>query len=133
MATINYMLKDEDALDRCKEEAGKVRMNYGVQGVLVQSEELASIQNKVDLMNGQFNTCKKYYLQALQKARLPFQQVDACYYIGMISFVEQDYSLASMYFEKVISLGNKMAFVQKAKHFQSKIDAMAPSQDADEF
>ena len=51
----------------------------------------------------------------------------------MISFVEQDYSLASMYFEKVISLGNKMAFVQKAKHFQSKIDAMAPSQDADEF
>lgn len=124
MATINYMLKDEDALERCKQEAGKVHMNYGPQGIMVQSEELASIQNKMDLMNGQLNTCKKFYLQALKKAVMPFQQVDACYYIGMISFVEQDYSLASMYFEKVISLGNKMAFVQKAKHFQSKIDAM---------
>lgn len=133
MATIQYMLKDEDALDRCKEEAGKVRMNYGVQGVMVQNGELASIQNKVDLMNGQLNTCKKYYLQALQKATLPFQQVDACYYIGMISFVEQDYSLASMYFEKVIQLGNKMAYVEKAKHFQSKIDAMHPQEDPDEF
>ena len=76
---------------------------------------------------------KKYDPQALEKRVLPFQQVDACYYIGMISFVEQDYSLAGMYFEKVISLGNKMAFVQKAKHFQSKIDAMAPAQDSDEI
>lgn len=132
MATINYMLKDEEALERCKEEANKVRMNFGTQGIMVQNEEIASIQNKVDLMNGQFNTCKKYYLQALQKASFPFQQVDACYYIGMISFVEQDYSLANMYFEKVINLGHKMSYVAKAKHFQSKIDALGQTQN-DEF
>ena len=132
MATINYMLKDEEALERCKEEANKVRMNFGTQGIMVQNEEIASIQNKVDLMNGQFNTCKKYYLQALQKASFPFQQVDACYYIGMISFVEQDYSLANMYFEKVINLGNQMSYVAKAKHFQSKIDALGQTQ-SDEF
>ena len=99
---------------------------------MVQNEEIASIQNKVDLMNGQFNTCKKYYLQALQKASFPFQQVDACFYIGMISFVEQDYSLANMYFEKVINLGNQMSYVAKAKHFQSKIDALGQTQN-DEF
>lgn len=131
MATIYYMLKDGEALDRCKEEASKIRMNIGVQGVMVQSQELASIQNKVDLMNGQLNTCKKYYLQALQRAAFPFQQVDASYYIGMISFVEEDYSLANMYFDKVINLGNKISYVTKAKHFQSKINEMDLSSEDD--
>lgn len=131
MSYIDYMLKDEEALNRCKEEAQSVRLNYGRAGVMIQSEEMASIENKIHLMDGDFNTCKKYYLQGLQRARFAFQQVDACYYIALISFVEEDYKLARMYFEKVIEIGNRMYFVEKAKSYLEKIDAINPEASND--
>lgn len=131
MSYIDYMLKDEKALNRCKEEAQSVRLNYGRAGVMIQSEEMASIENKIHLMDGDFNTCKKYYLQGLQRARFAFQQVDSCYYIALISFVEEDYKLARMYFEKVIEIGNRMYFVEKAKSYLEKIDAINPEASND--
>ena len=131
MSCIDYMLKDEEALNRCKEEAQSVRLNYGRAGVMIQSEEMASIENKIHLMDGDFNTCKKYYLQGLQRARFAFQQVDSCYYIALISFVEEDYKLARMYFEKVIEIGNRMYFVEKAKSYLEKIDAINPEASND--
>ena len=96
----------------------------GAVGVNIQSQDIASIQNKIDLMNGDFNTCRKYYLQAFQRAQFPFQKVDAAYYIGLISFVEEDYVVAKTYLEKVIQIGNKMHFVSKAEHYLSKINDM---------
>ena len=75
-------------------------------------------------MDGDFNSCKKFFLNALKTAVLPFQQVDASYYIALISFVEEDYSLAKMYFDKVIALGNKIYFVEKAKAYVDKIEQM---------
>ena len=131
MSYIDYMLKDEEALNRCKEEAQSVRLNYGRAGVMIQSEEMASIENKIHLMDGDFNTCKKYYLQGLQRARFAFQQVDSCYYIALISFVEEDYKLARMYFEKVIEIGNRMYFVEKAKSYLDKIDVINPEASND--
>ena len=131
MSYIDYMLKDEEALNRCKAEAQSVRLNYGRAGVMIQSEEMASIENKIHLMDGDFNTCKKYYLQGLQRARFAFQQVDSCYYIALISFVEEDYKLARMYFEKVIEIGNRMYFVEKAKSYLEKIDAINPEASND--
>ena len=131
MSYIDYMLKDEEALNRCKEEAQSVRLNYGRAGVMIQSEEMASIENKIHLMDGDFNTCKKYYLQGLQRAHFAFQQVDSCYYIALISFVEEDYKLARMYFEKVIEIGNRMYFVEKAKSYLEKIDAINPEASND--
>lgn len=131
MSYIDYMLKDEEALNRCKEEAQSVRLSYGRAGVMIQSEEMASIENKIHLMDGDFNTCKKYYLQGLQRARFAFQQVDSCYYIALISFVEEDYKLARMYFEKVIEIGNRMYFVEKAKSYLEKIDAINPEASND--
>lgn len=131
MSYIDYMLKDEEALNRCKEEAQSVRLNYGRAGVMIQSEEMASIENKIHLMDGDFNTCKKYYLQGLQRARFAFQEVDSCYYIALISFVEEDYKLARMYFEKVIEIGNRMYFVEKAKSYLEKIDAINPEASND--
>lgn len=122
MAYVYYLLKDEADLIRCKEEAAKVRLNVGSTGVMIQSEENRAIQNKVDLMNGELNTAKKYYLHALKQAKFPFQQVDASYYIGLISFVEEDYSLATLYFNKVVDFGNKISFVEKAKKYLSMME-----------
>ena len=121
MSYIDYMLKDEDGLSRCKEEAQSIRLHYGRAGIMIQSEEMAAIENKIHLMDGDFNTCKKYYLQGLQRANFPFQQVDSCYYIALISFVEEDYKLARMYFEKVLEIGNRMYFVEKAKNYLAKL------------
>ena len=131
MSYIDYMLKDEEALSRCKEEAQNIRLHYGRAGVMIQSEEMASIENKIHLMDGDLNTCKKYYLQGLQRARFAFQQVDSCYYIALISFVEEDYKLARMYFDKVIEIGNRMYFVEKAKSYLDKIEAIHPEASSD--
>lgn len=132
MAYINYLLKDEDALHRCKEEAGKIRLGMGQTGVMIQSAEQASIQNKIDLMDGEFNTCKKFYLQVLQQSQFNFQIVDASYYIALISFVEEDYVVAQVYFNKVLQLGNKTCFVKKAQHYQDQIDAMHLNLESEE-
>ena len=132
MSYIYYMLKDEEALSRCKEEAQNIRLHYGRAGVMIQSEEMAAIENKIHLMDGDLNTCKKYYLQGLQRANFPFQQVDSCYYIALISFVEEDYKLARLYFEKVLELGNRMYFVKKAKNYLDKIEKINPETSSDE-
>ncbi|MDO4467790.1 MAG: hypothetical protein Q4C49_12435 [Bacillota bacterium] len=122
MSYIYYMLKDESGIKRCKEEASKVRLNFGGGGVMIQSAELRSIQNRIDLLNGDLNTCKKYFLDSLKnRVPLPFQLVDASYYIGLISFVEEDYVIARLYFEKVVENGNGMAMVAKAKKYLEKI------------
>lgn len=124
MAYIYYLLKDEEGLQRCLEEAKRIRLGFGQTGVMIQNEEVLAIQNKIDLMNSDFSKVKRYYLNALKKAHFKFQTVDASYYIAMISFVEQDYPLANHYFEKVIQMGNTMSFVEKAKKFQSKMSNM---------
>ncbi len=124
MAYIDYLLKDEDALNRAYEEASNVRMNFGPTGVMIRSEELASIKNKVNLMNGDFNECKKFYLASLKRSPFPFQHADASYYIALISFVQEEYKVAKIYFEKVVQLGNKMYFVKNAKSYLDKIDNM---------
>lgn len=124
MAYIYYLLKDEHSIERCKEELKKVTQRTTFSSVMATSEEMASIQNKIDLMNGELNTCRKYYLKRLQTARVACQQVDASYYIGLISFVEQDYPLADVYFKRVVAMGNKMSFVSKAQGYLDKLSQM---------
>ena len=124
MAYIYYLLKDEHSIERCKEELKKVTQRTTFSSVMATSEEMASIQNKIDLMNGELNTCRKYYLKRLQTARVACQQVDASYYIGLISFVEQDYPLADVYFKRVAAMGNKMSFVSKAQGYLDKLSQM---------
>lgn len=131
-AYADYLLKDEAALAKDKEEASKVRMNFGPTGVMIQNAEIQSIDNKVSLMNGDFYTAKRYYLAAMQRTKFKFQLVDASYYIALLSFVEEDYTLATMYFEKVLKYGNRMSYVEKAKRYMEKIQAMGVQEQEQE-
>lgn len=126
MSCIYYLLKDEESLVRCKEEVNKLDSHnrFGVVRVVIENKELAAIQNKIDLMNGDLNTCKKYYLNSLHYLPHPFQQVDANYYIALISFVQKDYPVADLYFKRVVANGNKMCFVKKAQDYLSKLEQM---------
>lgn len=130
MSYIYYMMKDEDGIQRCKEEASKIRLNFGGTGVIIQSGEMRSIQNRIDLLNGELNTCKKYFLDFLKsRIPLPFQLVDASYYIGLISFVQEDYVISKMYFEKVVEHGNKMNMVTRAQKYLDKIAKIDVEED----
>lgn len=124
MSYIYYLLKDETSLERCKEEIENIRIGRASAGVIVLDKELKAVNNKINLMNGELNQCKKYYLEATRGAVFPYQSVDASYYIGLISFVQQDYMVAKFYFERVVALGNKMSFVQKAKKYLDKLNEM---------
>ena len=129
MSYIYYLQKDDQGLQRCYEEAQKVRLSFGQTGVMIRSEELSSIKNKIDLINGDFSTCKQYFLRALKNSPFPFQKADASYYIGLISFVEQDYPIAEMYFRQTIQIGNKLYFTRNAANYLAKIEAMNEAQE----
>lgn len=94
----------------------------GAMGMMVKSEEMASLENKINLMHSDFNTCKKYYLNLLKRSMTNLQKSDCEYYIALISFVQQDYVIAKMYFEKVLQTGNKLYFVRNAKNYLNKIE-----------
>ncbi len=130
MSYIYYLLKDEKSLERCKEELAKLNGSLGLSSVFIPSEEMGTVQNKLNLMNGDLNTCKKYYLSSLQRARFPFQQVDSAYYIALISYVQEDYPVAEMYFKKVVDQGNRMCFVKKAQVYLDKLEQIQFDQQA---
>lgn len=125
MSYIYYLMKDEKSIERCKEELSKVSSRgMTMTGIGFTGQEMASVQNKLDLMNGELNTSRKYYLRNLQMAHFAFQQVDASYYIGLISFVEKDYPLADVYFKRVVAMGNTMNLVAKAQGYLDKLSGM---------
>lgn len=122
MGYIYYLLKDENGLVRCKDELANLKPQMGAMGMMVKSEEMASLENKINLMHSDFNTCKKYYLNLLKRSVTNLQKSDCEYYIALISFVQQDYVIAKMYFEKVLQTGNKLYFVRNAKNYLNKIE-----------
>lgn len=122
MSYTYYLLKDENGLERCKEKLSAVRPSMGAMGLMVKSEELNSCINKIRLMQGDFNTCKKYYLELLKRTAVPLQRADCEYYIALISFVQEDYVLAKMYFEKVVFNGGRLYFVRNARNYLRKIN-----------
>lgn len=124
MAYIDYLLKDESGLERCRQEAERINLRFGPTGVMIKTDEMAAIDNRLRLMNGDFNACKKYYLNLYTHARFPYQKAEAAYYIGLISFVDEDYPVAEKYFSFVASKGGTMYFVPKAKNYLEKMNAM---------
>lgn len=124
MAYTYYLLKDRQGLERCKEAIDQMRPSMGQMGVMIKSEQQQAVDNKINLMNRDFTACKQYYLDRLKKSPAPLQQADCYYYIALISFVQEDYPIAEMYFEKTIKIGNKLYFVRNARNYLEKIQAM---------
>lgn len=122
---IDYLLKDEDGLVHCQQEMQKIRPNMGPMGLMIKTNELAALENKINLMHGEFNTCKKYYLNLLRQSPTNLQKADCDYYIALISFVQEDYELAKMYFEKTLQVGNRLYFVRNARNYLDKIEHTA--------
>lgn len=124
MATTYYMLSDESGLRHCQEMVQAVKPGFGQVGIMMKNQDLADIENKLNLMKGDFNTCKSYYLDVLKKAPSPLIQAQCDYYIALISFVQEDYSLADLYFRKVLNIGGKLYYTAKAAGYLEKIDGM---------
>lgn len=120
-----YMLKDEEGLNRVRFEIESLKTGAASMMMMIKTEELGAIQNRISLMKGDFNTCKKYYLNLLKRSVSNLQRADCSYYIALISFVQEDYVVAKMYFEKVLQIGNNLYFVNNAKNYLSKIENSA--------
>lgn len=126
MAYTYYLLKDQHGLEHCKEEIDKIQPRMGAMSVVIKSTEQAAVENKIRLMNRDFQKCKQYYLDLLKRNPTRLMQADSDYYVALISFVQEDYPIAKMYFEKTIRIGNKLYFVQNAKNYLKKIEEIQP-------
>ncbi|WP_273235600.1 tetratricopeptide repeat protein [Ileibacterium valens] len=126
MSYTYYLLKDMHGLERCRDEINKIQPKMGAMNIMIKSTEQASVENKIRLMNRDFQACKQYYLDLLKHSPSRLTQADCFYYIALISFVQEDYSIARMYFEKTIRTGNRLYFVQNAKNYLSKIEEIEP-------
>ncbi|MCF0259660.1 MAG: hypothetical protein HUJ54_07365 [Erysipelotrichaceae bacterium] len=124
LASTYYMLKDQNGLERCKEEISKIKPGMGAVGLMIKSEEQQAINNKINLMNRNFTECKKFYLERFKKSPIRLQKAECAYYLALISFVEEDYQVAEVYFEKAIQLGGSIYFVKNAQNYLAKIQAM---------
>lgn len=132
MSYTYYQLADEQGLQRCLENIQNAKTGFNRITLMLKSEEMMAVKNKIELMDGEFNKCKQYYLTQLKKARLPLIQADCSYYIALISFVQKDYSLASIYFDKVASIGNKIYFVAKAEKYIRLLEEMNADDQGEE-
>lgn len=132
MGYIYYLLKDENGLIRSREALAQIRPQMGTMGLMVKSEEMAALENKINLMRGDFNACKKYYLSLLKRSGTSLQKADCDYYIALISFVQEDYVVAKMYFERTLQIGNRLYFVTNAKNYLEKIEQSNALDDEDE-
>lgn len=131
MAYTYYLLKDEAGLYRCKEEIAGIKVGFGNMSLMYKTSEQNAIENKIRLMNRDFNACKQYYLSVLQAATNNLQKADAEYYIALISYVQEDFPVARLYFQRTIQIGNKLYFVRNARNYLDKINQLDGLEDAD--
>ena len=132
MAEANYRLGDQSALERNLEAVRSTRVNMGAAGNIMMQDAVAAIQNKINLMNEQFDQCDAYYRQVLPQMKLRFQLVDAHYYLGMIAFVRRDFDEASTHFSYVVSNANTMAYHDKAQRYLRMMERQLAHQEQEE-
>lgn len=124
MAYVYYQLGDRSMVkfqyDEC--EKGSTRMKSGPMSMLRQ-QCLSGIDNKLNMMDKDFDKAKAYYESLLETSGFEFQKVDAHYYLGLMYFVGRDLDDAQRHFNYVEEHGNKLYFVEKAKKFLTMIEA----------
>lgn len=130
MAYANYQLGDESEVRRHYDECEKLNVR-GVNSPLamIKQQYLQSIENKLNLMDKEFDKARTFYQQALNTTTMEFQKVDFHYYLGLIAFVEEDIWEAKTQFEYVTQHGNGMYFIEKARKFLIMIDQIRTQED----
>lgn len=130
MAYANYQLGDESEVRRHYDECEKLNVR-GVNSPLamVKQQYLQSIENKLNLMDKDFDKARTFYQQVLDTTTMEFQKVDFRYYLGLIAFVQEDIWEAKTQFEYVTAHGNGMYFVEKARKFLMMIDQIRTQED----
>lgn len=129
MGNADYQLRNEPGLISCTESLKRLRLPSGPMGMMIKSQQVGMLENKIHLMNGDFNECKKYFLMMLKSAQYNLLKAECSYYIALISFVQRDYVLAKMYFEKTLEVSNRLYYTSKAQSYLDKIAQDARSDD----
>lgn len=128
MAYAYYQLGDQSMVQLQFDECSKssIRMTNGPMGML-RKQCLDGIENKIKLMEKDFDVAQTYYTEYAKGSIYEFQKVDTQYYLGLICFVERDLDRAQRHFTYVKDHGKKLYFVEKANNFLHMIEAAQPS------
>lgn len=131
MAYAYYQLGDKGMVQHHFDESEKlpIRNMNGPLGI-IRLQTLTAIQNKLSLMEQDFDKAEQFYKGLLSSAGFRFQKVDANYYLGLIAFVQKDIYVAARHFTMVIEQGNTMFFVNKAKEFMRSIERVEKAEEA---
>lgn len=133
MAYAYYQLGDNNMvkyyLNEC-EKAGAKAGNGPMQMIRQQCQE--GIQNRLDLMEQNFNSSRSFYQRVLPTVGFEFQRVDFYYYLGLIAYVEKDLEEAERCFRYVRDHGNTMYFAEKARTFLTNIEQVQAAKQAQE-
>lgn len=96
---------------------------------MMKIQTLEGMKAKLNMMRQNFQPAKAYYQTLLATLRFPCVISEVNYYLGLIAFVEQDFSVALNHFEYVVNHANTMFFKQKAIKFIEKLQAIINSQE----
>lgn len=121
-----YLLGDQSMVEHQKNECERLGGKANTTGPmgLFRQQAIESINTKLLLMNQEFDQAKLYYQRASEVKGMAFQEVDTNYYLGLISFVQQEFYQAQTHFEFVSQHGNKIYFKQKADEFLATIETL---------
>lgn len=129
MAYAYYQLGDESMVKYHYEQCDSAtsRVNNGPM-LVIKQQCLEGIQNKLDLMNQDFNRARTFYQKSLPNVGFEFQRVDFRYFLGLIAFVDRDLEEAKSQFDYVVKHGGTIFYVEKAQSFLKSIDAALDAQ-----
>ena len=113
MADAYYLLGDQLMVSTHFEQVEKMKEQKQMnQSMVIQT--LNIIQNRIDLMNQDFDAVKRSYTKYHQFLRRTSQLVELHYYLGLIDFVEKNFDAAQKHLEFVIKHGGTTYYVEKA-------------------
>lgn len=115
MAEAYYLLGDELMVKTHYEQVEQGNNQANVSEMLT-SQVLKGIQNRIDLMNQNFDEVKLYYQKLYSVLSRKSHLVELNYYLGLIAFVEKEFTTAMKHLEFVVKYGGTTYFVEKAEN-----------------
>lgn len=114
MAEAYYLLGDQMMVKSHYEQVEEMKEHSAINPLLVQ-QVLETIQNRLHMMNQDFESVRRYYSKYQAAMRKKVQMIELHYHLGLLAFIDRDFTLAKSHLEKVVEFGGTTYFVEKAQ------------------
>ena len=121
MVDAYYLLGDEMMVKTHGEEILNAKDKNQIHSALA-IQALAAVDNRIHLMNQEFDLVKMYYAKSKALVQRKSQFVEMHYYLGLIAFYEKDFSSAQSHFSFIATHGGTTYYVEKANAFLTTLE-----------